>query len=191
METRGETSRQALLDAGVTMLLAGGFSRTSVDDIARAAGVPKGSFYYYFKTKEVLASAAVARYADQDAVQRDRMLTIDGPALDRLRRYFEDIIDALETKGFAGGCLFGNLGLEAADHSVMLRDTISDGLAKWTEVIAAVIAQAIAAGDVRPGVAAQDSAWEGALLRARVEQSARPLRAVLDAAFAILCRPAD
>src|SRR5690348_4223608 len=58
-----ETKRK-LVDAGVSLMRARGFNATTVDDICAEAGVTKGGFFHYFKTKEELAKAAVVRFSD-------------------------------------------------------------------------------------------------------------------------------
>jgi len=56
-----ETKRK-LVDAGVNLMRRRGFNATTVDDICAAAGVTKGAFFHYFKSKDDLATAAVIRF---------------------------------------------------------------------------------------------------------------------------------
>src|SRR5277367_5926926 len=56
-----ETKRK-LVDAGVSLMRRQGFNATTVDDICWAAGVTKGGFFHYFKSKEDIAKAAVVRF---------------------------------------------------------------------------------------------------------------------------------
>src|SRR5271167_651780 len=58
-----ETKRK-LVDAGVGLMRKQGFNATTVDDICSAAGVTKGGFFHYFKSKEDIAKAAMARFRD-------------------------------------------------------------------------------------------------------------------------------
>jgi AcrR family transcriptional regulator len=50
-------NREAILEAALTVFAEGGFHATSLDDIARSAGVTKGTLYWYFKRKEDLYAA--------------------------------------------------------------------------------------------------------------------------------------
>jgi len=63
-----ETKRK-LVDAGVALMRQRGFSATTVDDICAEAGVTKGGFFHYFKSKDDLATAAVTRFYDMKAKQ--------------------------------------------------------------------------------------------------------------------------
>lgn len=59
--TRPDTRRQELVDATLAMCVARGVAATSVDGIARAAGVAKGTFYLYFSTKDDAFTAVAER----------------------------------------------------------------------------------------------------------------------------------
>ena len=59
-----ETKRK-LVDAGASLMRARGFNATTLDDICAAAGVTKGGFFHYFKSKHAIAKAALARFGDE------------------------------------------------------------------------------------------------------------------------------
>src|SRR5260370_1381794 len=61
-----ETKRR-LVDAGVNLMRARGFNATSLDDICSTAEVTKGGFFHYFKSKDEIARAAIAEFADAKA----------------------------------------------------------------------------------------------------------------------------
>jgi TetR/AcrR family transcriptional regulator, transcriptional repressor for nem operon len=188
-ELRRQDVRDRLLDAGVKALLSSGYAGTSVDEIVKGAGVPKGSFYYYFESKEVLAREAVGRYAEFDEPLREALANGKGKALVRLRRYFEAHLAYFETKQFAHGCLFGNLALELSEDSEVVRKAVETRMREWTGVIAGVLAEARSDGAI--GAASDEkilaayvvNGWEGAVLRMRVERSSAPLKAFLKVTF--------
>jgi TetR/AcrR family transcriptional repressor of nem operon len=55
-------TRDKLLDAAEGHMLSKGFTATSVDDVCRAAGLTKGSFFHYFDSKEHLGRVVVERF---------------------------------------------------------------------------------------------------------------------------------
>lgn len=59
--------RDHLLQTGVTVFSKSGFNGSSLPDITEAAGVPKGSFYNYFDSKEALGAAAIEHFWDDKA----------------------------------------------------------------------------------------------------------------------------
>ena len=78
--------REKIVEAALDRFHAQGFNACSVQDITEAAGAPKGSFYNHFKTKELLALAALDRYLAESHVE---ILFEAGVApRERLRRHF-------------------------------------------------------------------------------------------------------
>jgi TetR/AcrR family transcriptional repressor of nem operon len=182
--------RDRLLQAGVSVFSELGFNGSSVQDITDAAGVPKGSFYNHFDSKETLGAAAIEHFWDDKA--NKALATLDRDDLEplvRLRTYFEQVSVEVEARNYTCGCFIGNMAAELSDHSAVISNQLSEIYAKWTRRIAACIAQAQEKGDVASGVDPTTlatftlNAWEGALLRARVAKSGRPLRQFVDTLF--------
>jgi TetR/AcrR family transcriptional repressor of nem operon len=182
--------REQLLSAGVATLHQRGFNASSVQDIADAAGAPKGSFYNHFESKEALAAEAVRRYVEKSRERRKILYQAGVPPVRRLRRYFEGLIQAAVDGGFSTGCFLGNLGAELSSQSPLVRERVAEAFAAWCEAIAEVIAEAQKSGAIPrtfpPKALAEFviHAWEGAILRARVEQDRAPLDLFLKLTFA-------
>jgi TetR/AcrR family transcriptional regulator, transcriptional repressor for nem operon len=182
--------REQLLDAGLRVLHERGFNATSVQDITEAAGVPKGSFYNHFESKEDLGGEVVLRYLESSnetqAVLRDPKLS----PYARLRKYFEGLVQVAEKKEFSGGCLLGNFGTELSEQSEMIRARVSKEFSTWSAMIANVIAEAQAQGQISKDLPARTLAafvlngWEGSLIRARVDKSKAPLEQFVKVTFA-------
>ena len=192
MTKEGPTVRDRLLQAGVCVFSRSGFNGSSVQDVTEAAGVPKGSFYNHFDSKETLGAAVVEYFWDDKASRMLAILDQEGAEpLARLRRYFEQAIVEIEAKDYTCGCFLGNM---TSDHSAVISERLSGIYAKWTERVACCLAQAQDAGALRreadPAVLATFAlnAWEGAMLRARVAKSSRPLQQFIDTLFTQLLR---
>ena len=183
--------RERLLNAGVQTFSKSGFNGCSVQDITDAAGVPKGSFYNHFESKEALGAAALEHYWADGACDRLNILSeTEGSPLDRLRRYFEQSTVDMASMGFTCGCLIGNMAAEQSDHSPVIAAQLSAIFASWSRRVGDCIRQAQAAGEIRTDADPEKlatfvlNAWEGALLRARIEKGERPLRQFIDLLFA-------
>ncbi|MGH3170891.1 MAG: TetR family transcriptional regulator C-terminal domain-containing protein [Trebonia sp.] len=167
--------RDEIVEAAVEVFHEQGFYGAGVKEITQAAGVPKGSLYNHFESKEALAVEAIQLYGSRRRVAE---LTCPGtPALGRLRSHFEFLRDETLHFGIRRGCLVGNFGAEAADHSEPIRATVAAGFEHWRTAIAEVIGQAQQEGTVRAEADAQLlagfilSAWEGVLIAARTARS--------------------
>ena len=182
--------REQLIHKGLQVLHEQGFNATSVQDITEAAGVPKGSFYNHFESKEDLGAEVVSRYLESSnrtqVVLRDPKLS----PYARLRKYFERLVQVAEKKEFCGGCLLGNFGAELSEQSAMIRVRVSKEFSTWSAMIANVVAEAQAKGQISKDLPASTLAafvlngWEGALVRARVDKSKTPLEQFVKVTFA-------
>jgi len=65
-------TRESLVRAGLVALTEKGFSATGIDEILKAVGVPKGSFYHYFDSKEAFGAELIDRYGQYFARRLER-----------------------------------------------------------------------------------------------------------------------
>lgn len=175
---------ERIVEAATRHLFRKGFHPTGLKDVLAEAGVPKGSFYHWFSSKEELGLAVLRRYvADYDAYLDGILGDAAVPPVERLRRFFADGVGRFRRVGAVDGCLVGNLAQELADQDETFRSALAAALAGWRDRIAAVLAQARDEGDVDPLLDPPEmadfllNAWEGALLRMKVEASVAPLEA--------------
>ncbi|MCK6391234.1 MAG: TetR/AcrR family transcriptional regulator [Azonexus sp.] len=188
-------TREALLQAGLARLTEKGFSATGLEEILSQVGVPKGSFYHYFASKEAFGLALIDRYAAYFADKLDRFLLNPGRRpLDRLRDFVDHAKAGMARHDFQRGCLIGNLGQEMGALPGAFRQRLIDVFNDWQQRVAACLALAVEAGEIPPTADCQRLAsafwigWEGAVLRAKLEGSAEPLGVFSDFFFAGMCR---
>src|SRR5262245_3183421 len=128
--------RERLLDAGLETLQRRGFNGCGVQEITNAAGVPKGSFYNYFDSKEALGAAVVDRYWQQRAGAVLPILEeTDVSPRERLRRYFAALAANMAKRDYTGGCMIGNLGAELSDQSRLVCERLAAVFGGWTEAV--------------------------------------------------------
>src|ERR1700739_2300149 len=130
---RETNSRADLLEQGTQLMLRSGYAGTGLVELLEAAGVPKGSFYNHFESKEAFAVELVRRYYDAHDRRLASLIGQPGRApLERLRSYFEDLRRrAVDASPQARGCLLGMFALEMAGSSEPLRQTVSDVFRRW------------------------------------------------------------
>ena len=180
--------REKIIDAGLKVLIEKGFNGAGVQDITDAAGVPKGSFYNHFESKEALGAEVVDRYGRNNP-RRTALSDTSLPPLRRLRAHFERLNESFASEGFGRGCLLGNFSAELAGQSQMIRERLAHLYVWWSTDVAMVIAEAQADGSISTKAPAADlaafllDAYEGALLRARVEKSGRAFDRLMTVAF--------
>jgi TetR/AcrR family transcriptional repressor of nem operon len=177
-----ENTRTKILDAAAELVHRQGFNHTGLQEILEAAGVPKGSFYFYFKSKEDLGLALVDHYKEQIQA-RARLYFADDirPPLERLRTFFRAALEQQEAGGYRKGCPIGNLCQEMSDLSPLFREKLEEVMKGTALGITQLLRQAKEAGDLPAHLDPEDTArfimssWQGALLTMKVEKTAAPL----------------
>src|SRR5579863_1088403 len=175
--------RRRLMKAGRELFLNLGFNGCGVQEIATASGIPKGSFYSYFDSKEAFAMAVLEEYWS-GVEERFGGILVDtklSPAK-RIARYFHELSEEKAVNNYAHGCLIGNLSLEISNASSQVRSKLSDIFERWEESLVRCLREAQGKSeiprhaDLRDLAAAIIASWEGAAMRAKVEQKRRPYR---------------
>ena len=174
--------RENIIASGARTVHERGFASVGLREITAAAGVAQGSFTNHFASKEAFGVAVIDHYFEQIRRVIAATLRDQGrPPLDRLHAYFDTIIALFAASGWRYGCLAGNMGLEAAEHSEPIRARLVGIFAEWTPPFADVIRDAQTLGQVRPDLDADEAgaalleAWHGAMLRMKVDRSPAPL----------------
>lgn len=180
---KGEQKSEELLEKGMEILWSKGYNATSVNDIVQAADVPKGSFYFYFDSKEDFAVKALDTYFAKNYLPAKEILddTSRSPK-QRLLDFYEFrcavLKNELECKM---GCLACNLGTEMAEHSEKIRSAIVAKEDKIRNEIAQVVHEAQINGEMdndlepRDIVAFFEDAGKGAMTTMKELRSAYPV----------------
>ncbi len=180
------SARNVILQAGMKLLIERGFNACSVQDITDAAGVPKGSFYNHFKSKEALAAEILTEYG-KGTTDRSILTNSELPALTRLKKHFKALNEYFSQCN--DGCLVGKFMAEVSDDTPQIRDKLRNVLSLWGNEISLVIAQGQEEGSIRKDLEADALAaflidsYEGAILRTRVEHNPRALKYFVKVVF--------
>ena len=150
---KAEATRQHILDTGHRLVLHKGFSALGLLEILKACGVPKGSFYHYFPSKEAFGCELLQQYVDGYARKLDGLLSVPGNGNERLMRYWDAWIadPADPAQGWADECLVVKLAAEVADLSEDMRRVLDAGVQRLLARIAALIDEARADGSLPAG----------------------------------------
>jgi TetR/AcrR family transcriptional repressor of nem operon len=149
-----------------------GFNGASVQDITTAAGVPKGSFYNHFESKDALAAEIVSRYLG--AVDLTALSDPKRSPVQRLRAHFKAQAKRTAGTGVEFGCLWGTMAADSATMGDQGRAAVQQGIAAWTQAVAGAVRAGQEEGEItstRPATelgALLIDTFEGAALRAKV-----------------------
>jgi TetR/AcrR family transcriptional repressor of nem operon len=188
--TASRSTRDHLIDVGLELMRKHGYGATGLQELLRAADVPKGSFYHHFESKEEFAAAVIERYLALEGRHCEEVFgNVRQAPLKRLRRYFEDLIRLAGQTAPIPGCLLGSLSLEVAHVSPLLQGHLNSSFKYWQAAVAAVLREALEKGDLPKSTKPEALAgfvlnsWEGALLRSQADKSDAPLKDFLHYVF--------
>lgn len=192
-----QPTREHLIGVGLELIRSSGYTATGINHILDTAEVPKGSFYHHFSTKDDFVMEVIRRYATDEQKRAEKLLKdANVTPLTRLRWYFKDLIATYGRQGgpVISGCLLGNLSLEVAGQNDQIRALLKQAFDGWQSALADTIREAIEKKELPKTARADDLAallvngWEGAQVRAKAEQSDKPLTLFLDNAFHVLLK---
>jgi TetR/AcrR family transcriptional repressor of nem operon len=141
--------REALLREGMAQIFANGYHGTTVDGLLKATGVPKGSFYHHFRSKEAFTETILNRYG---GFHRDRLTSwaardLSTPAA--LSGYFRDLARIFVESGYRLGDLAGKLATEIVDPTDPLHQQIAEIVRQWRVQLESVLRVGQRRGDIR------------------------------------------
>jgi len=173
--------KEQIVSTSLNLLHSKGFNATSVQDITDAAGVPKGSFYNHFTSKEALGLEVLQRYVEGAAQIAAILSDSTLPPLARIQQFYGRMIAANTVNDYNFGCLMGNFSAELSNQIPAMRSAMQENYAASTALMADVIAQGQQDGSISNSLPAATlagfvtDAWQGAVLRAKADHSIAPL----------------
>lgn len=197
-QLRDTTTREHLLEIGAQAIAAKSFSSCGLAEILERAGVPKGSFYHYFKSKEDFGVALIEKETadfleELSPLVGDRKRT----PLQRLRAMFELLRDECTANGAARQCLIPKLALETAQLNEPVQAAVKCAYDQWRALLVKILREAQAAGELSRARDPERLAnilvmlWEGATIRMQIDRSPQPIADFLSFVFESLLSARD
>jgi TetR/AcrR family transcriptional regulator, transcriptional repressor for nem operon len=152
------SSREKILQVALDQFYRKGYQATSVDDIIAQAVVSKSNFYYHFKSKEDLGLAVLEIRGSEFGKLLDQTLCNGDFSPRRRLRTFLEFLHHAQDANLKGGCPFGNLAAEMAEHSERFRCQISDMFGSLAQSVTALMEEGQAIGEFRNDIGAAEIA---------------------------------
>ena len=194
MKPQHPDTRQHILDTGSRIIAGKGFSCVGLNEILQAAEVPKGSFYHYFKSKELFGQAMLEGFFEGYLGRIDALFATPGmSARERLLCYWQQWVETQCEGCDDQKCLVVKLSAEVADLSEAMRLTLRDGTGRVIDRLADCVAAGVA-DESLPALDPNDTArtlyqlWLGASLLAKLHRDASPLEQAMRATLQLLSR---
>ena len=185
MSTKGERTREKIVQRSAAVFNTRGFFGSSMSDLVRETGLEKGGIYNHFGSKEDLALASFD-YATAIMGERFRV-ALEGRegSLERLFAVVDVLGGLAEDPPVAGGCPVLNTAVESNDAHPALRERAEEAMTGWLRLIGSIVKEGVRRGELAPdsdprSVASVVAATlEGAVMLSRLlEDPAHMSRAV-------------
>ncbi len=139
------STKARLLDAAQVLMLAKGFTATTVDEICEKADLTKGSFFHYFESKEELGRKLLERFCAANAQKTQGCCGAERDPLKRVYNYIDGLIELSHDPVMARGCLLGTFAQELSDTHPKIRQVCDNAFGAWAKQFGDELAQAKAA----------------------------------------------
>jgi len=195
MDTR-PNAKTRLLRVAARIVHQKGFQNAGLQEILAQAEIPKGSFYFYFKSKEDFGLQLINFYAEFYLGKAQQILDgMQGPFVPKLRQFLDWQGNYMEGNGYEGGCPFGVLSQEMADRNEKFREKLEEVFDQLREKTAHVLTLAQEAGEINPLLDPMEtadfiiSAWQGTLIQMKVAKNGASRKAFLAMVFDRILEP--
>jgi len=183
MKERLEEKKLIIIKEGLKALYRKGYNATGVKEITDAAGIPKGSFYNYFCSKEDFAVAAMQDFTNKELAMIEEILTDEQSSpLGRIENLYRMKIEHFISKGrYSFGCFLCNITLEMADISEVIAAEATNAFEKEYQPIIDCLQEAKDNGeleqqsDIYQIADLLRNSWLGALVIMKANKNEKPL----------------
>ena len=134
---KGEASRQRLIECAAELFWKNGYSATGISEILKQTGLPKGSFYFYFKSKDDLATA-VTEYYQKILLEQFRSSSQGNDWESFIEEIFDYLFERATGQTFAG-CPYAVMGMETALSKPAVASVFMEGLNKFEQIFQEVL----------------------------------------------------
>ncbi|WP_406004839.1 TetR/AcrR family transcriptional regulator [Streptomyces sp. NBC_00637] len=181
---RSTDTRRNILDAAQRIMAHKGYSAVGLNEVLAEAGVPKGSFYHYFSSKDAFGEALLKSYFAEYLDDMDRVLAQpDQSAAERLMAYWQLWRETQSFDECQGKCLAVKLGAEVSDLSEPMRLALKEGTGAIIGRLEGTITSGLTDGSIAVDDTPHETAqvlydmWLGASVMAKIHRSLEPLEA--------------
>jgi len=186
--TKSGDTRQQILDTAKGIILGKGFAAAGLNEILSTAGVAKGSFYHYFKSKEQFGDALLKDYFDDYLQMLEHMLKDDGSTnSSRLLGFFQFWLDTQSSDATTDKCLVVKLSAEVTDLSESMRLTLKNGTGRVIACLTNCVQEGVHKGEFPVNLDAKTVTeeiyymWIGATLLTKVGRTHATLECAMNA----------
>ncbi len=177
-----QDTKQKIIETGARIIHRKGYNHTGIQEVIKAAGVPKGSFYFYFKSKEDFGLHVIDFYNNMYLGMIDPIVNNkDLLPLNRIEKMFDLFIGIFKKLDYTCGCPIGNLSQEMGDLNEAFSTKLKESVELAAGVYKEILDEAKQMKEIPETIDTQETAefivssWHGSLIRMKIIKSIEPL----------------
>ena len=175
--------KQKIIETGARIIHQKGYNHTGIQEVLKVAGIPKGSFYFYFNNKEDFGLHVIDFYNNMYLDMIDPIVNNkDISPLKRIEKMLDLFIDLFKELDYTCGCPIGNLSQEMGDLSQAFSNKLTASIELMTRVYKDILKEAKQIKEIPETIDTQEmaefmvSSWHGSLIRMKIIKSIEPLK---------------
>ena len=178
-----QDTKQKIIETGAQIIHHKGYNHTGIQEVLNAAKVPKGSFYFYFKSKEDFG-LHIIDFFENMLVDMLRPILEDGDtgSLEKIEKIFDFYINFFKKIDYKCGCPIGNLSQEMGDLNPAFSKKLLGSVKKMAKIYSSILDRAKLNKEIAQGLNTEEIAefivtsWHGALIKMKINKSSKPLK---------------
>lgn len=142
-------NKEDILNVGYDVFRRNGYHNVGINQILKEAGIPKGSFYNFFESKEDFAQQVIKQYGESNACwMKDFFNDCTLSPMECLKSFYTMIIALNEEDIYSGGCLVNNMSVEVGRQNDSIASEANTHFLEWLNVLASVIVKGQEANEI-------------------------------------------
>lgn len=187
--------RQDIITAGLDLMFLNGYNATGIKDITDEVGIPKGSFYNHFKSKEDFGLEVLQFYSNRGVKMHEDYLINDKSKspLERLNSFYSYVISTYKgPSDYKYGCIMSNFSAELGDVNEKFRAVLDHEFKEYERIIKNCLEEAKEIREINSNIDVHKlssfilNSWHGALVRMKSTGTIDPLNNFKSTIFEIL-----
>ncbi len=151
-------NKEDILAIGYDLLRKNGYHHVGINEVLQASGLPKGSFYNFFKSKEDFAAQVIDNYGLPTKNWIEEYFSNEGTPLALIKSFYKNLIDLNDKDDFSSGCLLNNMSNEIGRTNDNLAQKTDANFESWIKVLSKVIEEGQQLGEIRSDYNAKELA---------------------------------
>ncbi|MGD1962125.1 MAG: TetR/AcrR family transcriptional regulator [Fulvivirga sp.] len=141
-------NKENILETGYHVLRKNGYHKVGINEILKEAGIPKGSFYNFFESKEDFTVQVIQQYGRSNRQWIEEFFQQEMSPLTLIKAFYKHLIDINEQDDYASGCLVNAMSNETGRLYDELAKASNESFESWIEVIAGIIKKGQDSGEI-------------------------------------------